>query len=95
MRARLCMKPSRRELAHARVDHRVAGPAFLPRVERSGSSVPFVATRPVVGPRGVGPRREDLLVEVAPAELAHERLVAREPVDGVHDLQGDTQPKCR
>ena len=86
----------RRELAHAGVDDGVAGAALLPRVERVGVVVPVVAARPVVGPRGVGTGREDLLVEVAPAELADER--ARRPATAggrCTTSSGETQPKCR
>ena len=63
-----------RELAHAGVDDRVAGAALLPRGERARVVVPAIASRPVVGPRGVGTGGEDLVEEVAPAQLPEERV---------------------
>ena len=65
-----------RELAHAGVDDRIAGAALLPGRERAGVVAPAMAARPEVGVRDLGARREQLRVEVAPAELAHERLGA-------------------
>ena len=73
--------PPGQELAHAGVDDRVAGAALLPGASRVGVVAPVVAAVAVVGPGGVGTGGEDLAEEVAPAELADER-VGRRPGDG-------------
>jgi len=72
IRARLCTKPLGLQLAHRRVDDGEAGAAVFPGLHRVGVVAPPVAAVDVVGPRGVGPRREDLRVEVTPAQLADE-----------------------
>ena len=65
-----------RELAHAGVDDRVARATVLPGRQRLGVVAPAMAARAEVGVRDLRPGREQLRVEVAPAELAHERLGA-------------------
>jgi hypothetical protein len=67
------MNPLTRQLAHPRIDHRIAGASVAPVRECVVDVPPFVA-RPVVAPGGVGSRHEGLVVEVTPAELPDERL---------------------
>jgi hypothetical protein len=69
--------PLRGELSHPRVDERIAGPSLLPRREGIGVVAPAVSAWPQVlagDPRlGV----VQLMMEVAPAQLADPRLSAR------------------
>ena len=72
--------PARGEqLAHRGVDHRVAGAARAPGVEPLRVVVPFEAVVvALVGVAGVaGVVEQHVRVEVAPGELAHERVRAR------------------
>ena len=65
----------RAELAHPRVDERIAGSAVAPGGEALGVVAPApVAPGAVVRPGGVRPGRQHLVEEVAPAHLPHERL---------------------
>jgi hypothetical protein len=75
-----------KELAHRRIDDRVSGAALTPGGERIIVLEPQVPSRPVVVVREPGPRRQELEVEVAPAELAQERLIARPAGDAAGDL---------
>jgi hypothetical protein len=74
------------ELAHRRVNDRIAGAALGRRGERGVVFVPPITARAVVRPRGVRTRREHLGVEVAPAELAEERVGAGAAAERLLDL---------
>nr|ABI47994.1 putative deoxiribopirymidine photolyase [Streptomyces sp. 139] len=79
------------QLAHGRVDDRVAGPPVPPRGDVPGGVVlaaPPVVPCAVVPPGRLGPGRQHLVVEVPPAQLTDEGLRARTspracPVDGL------------
>ena len=78
-RARLCIQPSRAQLAHPRVDQRVAGAALAPGLERPLRVAPLDRAPVAVLELRAGVAREvvqDVVVEVAPAELAAKRLRA-------------------
>ena len=80
-------RPLGAELAHPGVHDRVAGPPFLPRRERVGVVAPAIVTRTEVASCDPGIGIEQLMVEVAPAELAHERLAAGLGGRAVRDLE--------
>ncbi len=79
------------QLAHGRVDDRIAGAPLPPRGDVLGGVVlaaPAVVAGAVVPPGRLGARRQHLMVEVPPAQLTHERVRARTslpagPVDGL------------
>ncbi len=77
----------RGQLPHRRVDQRVAGASLLPGLERPPRARPAVAARPVVAAGQGGNGGEHLVVEVAPAELAHEGRAAPALARLAHQLQ--------
>src|SRR6476646_10005211 len=62
--------PLARELAHARVDERVAGATLPPRVEGGAGVASAIGPVVQVGARRLGERAQELCVEVSPAHLA-------------------------
>ena len=79
MRTRLCIHPVVGELAHARVDDRVAGASLLPRLEPVLAVLPGeVAQAGQEGARlDVGAVPQNVDVELAPDELAQEGCCGR------------------
>ena len=88
-------EPLGAELPHARVDERIAGAAVLPGLERLAVVAPAVAARTQVLGRDLGARGEQLVVEVAPAELAHERLAAFSTGCALGDLERRKAPEAQ
>ena len=89
------------ELAHPGVDDRIPGASGLPRGEIGLAPSPSLAARPVILRAQSREGGEHLVVEVAPADLAHERfsaLPALEPFDELQrgdaaEVQGGADPR--
>src|SRR5262249_15495873 len=62
------------ELAHAGVDDRIAGATLLPRAQRLGVLPPWERVEPLlqVLARKIGKAVQELIAELAPAELGQE-----------------------
>ena len=80
----------------------IPGHPLLPRRELVGIVEPAVAARPHVVDLGPRLREEDLRVEVAPAELPHERLAAallrthgESARRDAAEVQVGREPRCR
>lgn len=80
-------RPLGGELSHPRVDERVARASVLPRGERLRIVPPAVASRAEVAARRARIRREQLVVEVAPAQLPNERLATFPSERALGDLE--------
>ncbi len=91
-----------RELPHAGVDDRHAGATLPPRCQPGRIVAPAEAARAEVEARRVGALREQLRVEVAPRQLAHERLralAATRALDHLErgeaaEVQVRAEPRC-
>ena len=86
-RARLCMTALGEQLPHPGIHDRVSGSSLLPRFERVGVVPPVVVARALVVAWRSTVGREQLVVEVAPAELADEGLAARLRPRTLDDLE--------
>ncbi len=75
------------QLPHARIDEGKSGPARAPRRERAVVGGPRRALGAEVGDRQLGPRREQLVEEVAPGELSHERAASGSVAQARRDLE--------
>ena len=84
------------QLAHRRVDDRVAGAPLLPGLEGAARARPAVAAGPVVAARQGRVGGKHLVVEVAPAELAHVGAAAAAAQRASpSSSSGEMQPKRR
>ena len=67
----------------------------LPRVERLIVVAPAVASRTHVLAGDLGPRGEELILEVAPAELPHEFVASRTTNRALDDLERRDTPEAQ